>query len=69
MEIIAGNQDDRRFLCRKALTKICDSVVVVAFYTNEIIPSGGPESFGGLPGMILEFGHPQVIYHLDRNKT
>lgn len=48
------------FLCRKALTKICDSVVVVAFYTNEIIPSGGPESFGGLPGMILELAIPRL---------
>jgi GLPGLI family protein len=48
------------FLCRKALTKICDSVVVVAFYTNEIIPSGGPESFGGLPGMIMELAIPRL---------
>ena len=48
------------FVCRKALTKICDSVVVVAFYTNEIIPSGGPESFGGLPGMIMELAIPRL---------
>ena len=31
-----------------------DSIYVVAFYTNEIHFSGGPESFNGLPGMILE---------------
>ena len=48
------------FECHKALTKICDSVVVVAFYTDEIIPSNGPESFGGLPGMILELAVPRL---------
>jgi GLPGLI family protein len=31
---------------------------VVAFYTDEIIPSGGPESFTGLPGMILGVALP-----------
>jgi GLPGLI family protein len=30
-----------------------DSVFVVAFYTDEITVPGGPESFTGLPGMIL----------------
>lgn len=48
------------FECRKALTKICDSVVVVAFYTEEIIPGGGPESFHGLPGMILGIAIPRL---------
>lgn len=46
--------------CRKAVTTICDSVVVVAFYTDEIIPSTGPESFNGLPGMILEVAIPRL---------
>lgn len=48
------------FECHKALTKICDSVVVVAFYTDEIIPPSGPESFSGLPGMILEIAIPRL---------
>jgi GLPGLI family protein len=48
------------FECHKALTKISDSVIVVAFYTEEIIPSNGPESFGGLPGMILELAIPRL---------
>lgn len=52
--IIAG------FECRKAVTRICDSVVVVAFYTDEIIPSSGPESFSGLPGMILGLAVPRL---------
>ncbi|MEO8719659.1 MAG: GLPGLI family protein [Ginsengibacter sp.] len=41
------------FNCRRATTIIMDSVFVVAFYTDEIIIPGGPESFNGLPGMIL----------------
>ena len=48
------------FECRKAITRICDSVVVVAFYTDEITPSTGPESFGGLPGMILGLAIPRL---------
>lgn len=48
------------FECRKAVTIICDSVYVVAFYTDEIAVSGGPESFGGLPGMILGLAVPRL---------
>jgi GLPGLI family protein len=48
------------FECRKALTRICDSVVVVAFYTEEIVPASGPESFSGLPGMILGLAVPRL---------
>ncbi|MBK8089715.1 MAG: GLPGLI family protein [Chitinophagaceae bacterium] len=48
------------FECKKAVTKICDSVYIVAFYTDEIIVSSGPESFGGLPGMILGLAVPRL---------
>lgn len=48
------------FLCRKALTKIGDSVVVVAFYTDEILVRGGPHNFNGLPGMILGIAVPRL---------
>lgn len=48
------------FECHKAVARIHDSVVVVAFYTDEIIPSTGPESFSGLPGMILEIAIPRL---------
>lgn len=48
------------FECRKAVTRICDSVVVVAFYTDQIPVSAGPESFGGLPGMILGLAIPRL---------
>lgn len=48
------------YKCRKAVTRICDSVVVVAFYTEDIPVSAGPEQFGGLPGMILELVVPRL---------
>ncbi len=44
--------------CRRANAIIMDSVYVVAFYTDEIAVSGGPESFTGLPGMILGIALP-----------
>ncbi|TAG13264.1 MAG: GLPGLI family protein [Sphingobacteriia bacterium] len=48
------------FECRKAVTKICDSVYVVAFYTDQIPVNGGPESFNGLPGLILGLAIPRL---------
>ena len=48
------------FDCRKAVAVICDSVYVVAFYTEEITVPGGPESFNGLPGMILGLAIPRL---------
>lgn len=57
-------EDDVRsiagFSCRKAVTVMDDSVVVVAFYTDQIMVSGGPESFHGLPGMILGLAIPRL---------
>lgn len=48
------------YLCRKATTQINDSVVVVAFYTTQIMVNGGPESFNGLPGLILGIAIPRL---------
>jgi len=48
------------FDCRKAVGKVMDSIIVIAFYTDEILPSGGPESFAGLPGMILGIAIPRM---------
>jgi GLPGLI family protein len=48
------------YKCRKAVAKILDSVYVVAFYTEDIPAGGGPEMFGGLPGMILELAIPRL---------
>jgi GLPGLI family protein len=44
--------------CRRANALILDSIYVVAFYTDQIPVSGGPESFTGLPGMILGVAMP-----------
>lgn len=44
--------------CRRANALIMDSIYVVAFYTDEIPVSGGPETFTGLPGMILGVALP-----------
>ncbi|MFL5747020.1 MAG: GLPGLI family protein [Niastella sp.] len=48
------------FDCRKAVGKVMDSIVVIAFYTDEIVTGGGPESFNGLPGMILGLAIPRL---------
>ncbi len=48
------------FECKRAFTVIMDSIFVVAFYTDEIVSSGGPESFQGLPGMILGVVIPRM---------
>jgi GLPGLI family protein len=46
------------FDCRRANAVIMDSIYVVAFYTDAIVTPGGPESFSGLPGMILGVALP-----------
>lgn len=48
------------FECKKAVTRICDSVYVVAFYTDQIMVNSGPESFSGLPGLILGLAVPRL---------
>lgn len=52
------------FTCRRANAVIMDSIYVVAFYTEDIHVSGGPETFNGLPGMILELAlpHEHIIW-------
>ena len=39
--------------CRRAVWKKNDSTRIYAWYTDEILPSTGPETFNGLPGTIL----------------
>jgi len=46
------------YSCRRANALIMDSVYVVAFYAEEIPVTAGPESFTGLPGMILGVALP-----------
>ena len=44
--------------CRRANGIYLDSIYIVAFYTTRIPVAGGPESFSGLPGMILGVALP-----------
>lgn len=46
------------FSCRRANGIVMDSVYVVAFYTDQIHLQAGPESFNGLPGLILQVALP-----------
>ena len=59
-KLIGEVRDIIGFECKKAVTKICDSVVVVAFYTDQIPVKVGPENFNGLPGMILGLAIPRL---------
>jgi GLPGLI family protein len=54
------NREIAGFNCRKATGIIFDSVYVFAFYTDEIMISGGPASINGLPGMILGLTAPRL---------
>lgn len=51
-------RDIAGFQCRRANGLMMDSIYVVAFYTDLIPVSSGPESFTGLPGMILGVALP-----------
>ena len=63
-KITDENREIAGYNCRRANGLMMDSIYVVAFYTNQIPVSGGPESFSGLPGMILEVAlpHENVIW-------
>ncbi|WP_153797245.1 GLPGLI family protein [Foetidibacter luteolus] len=47
------------FTCRRANGIVMDSLYIVAFYTDAITTSGGPECFTGLPGMIMGVAIPR----------
>lgn len=57
-KITDETRDILGYPCRRANAIIMDSIYVVAFYTDKIMVAGGPESFTGLPGMILQLALP-----------
>ncbi len=59
-KITADTRNIAGFECRKAVGILFDTVAVFAFYTDEIVVSGGPEGINGLPGMILGAGIPRL---------
>ena len=46
--------------CRKAVGILNDTIAIFAFYTDQLMVSGGPEGIHGLPGMILGMGIPRL---------
>jgi len=59
-KITADTRNIAGFDCRKAVGILFDTVAVFAFYTDELMISGGPEGIQGLPGMILGMGIPRL---------
>lgn len=57
-KITDETRDILGYACRRANGIMLDSIYIVAFYTNEIPMPGGPESFNGLPGLILGVALP-----------
>jgi GLPGLI family protein len=57
-KITDETRDIAGYHCRRANGIMLDSIYVVAFYTTQIPVPGGPESFHGLPGMILGVALP-----------
>lgn len=57
-KITDETRDIAGYPCRRANAIVMDSIYVVAFYTDKILVTGGPESFTGLPGMILQLALP-----------
>ncbi len=57
-KITDETRDIAGYTCRRANAIVMDSIYVVAFYTDKIHVSGGPENFTGLPGMILGLALP-----------
>lgn len=48
------------YSCTKAMAKLEDSIVIVAYFTDQLEASIGPESIGGLPGTILGLVVPKL---------
>lgn len=57
------------YMCRRATTIVYDSVFVIAFFTEAIPVSGGPDIFAGLPGMILGVVIPRMNTTIFANKV
>jgi GLPGLI family protein len=68
-KITDETRDILGYPCTRAYGLMLDSIYVVAFYTDKIPVSGGPESFGGLPGMILQVALPHENVSWVANKV
>jgi GLPGLI family protein len=52
-QIASGTRKIAGYVCRKAVWKVNDSTRIYAWFSYDLLPSTGPESFNGLPGTIL----------------
>jgi GLPGLI family protein len=59
-KILNENRVIAGYNCKKAVGVIMDSVYVFAFYSDEIMITGGPCSLHGLPGLILGVTIPRL---------
>lgn len=59
-KLTADTRNIAGYECRKAIGIIDDSIGIFAFYTDELLVQGGPESVSGLPGMILGLAVPRL---------
>lgn len=57
-KLTGETRDIAGFQCRRANALLADSIYIVAYYAEAIPARGGPESFNGLPGMILGVAIP-----------
>lgn len=64
-------RDIAGYACHRANALLFDSIYIVAFYTDDILTRSGPESFNGLPGMILGIAipHLHMTYFAQRVST
>jgi GLPGLI family protein len=60
-KVIDEFRDIAGFRCQKYVGVIFDSVYVTAFVTDQILVSDGPESFTGLPGMVMGLAIPRLF--------
>lgn len=68
-KLVNENREIAGFNCRKAYAVLFDSVYVFAFYTEEILLPGGPQSFTGLPGTILGITVPRLYTSIIATKV
>src|SRR2546423_400309 len=59
-----GTKTIKGYECKKAVGKTPHGANAIAWYTEQISCPGGPDIFGGLPGMILEvnINEDEIVY-------
>ncbi|MBL7811829.1 MAG: GLPGLI family protein [Bacteroidetes bacterium] len=58
--VMAERRSIAGYECRKAWTKVKDSLLLFAWYAEELLLPAGPETVQGLPGTILGMAVPEM---------